>query len=145
MKRAFPWTGFVFIFLLAGCPLFGPEVPATNTTIELRNNGDFTVEAVLIYGSSTSATANELRASGTRVAVTIPAGDTAKIERACNALGSMLIDEALLIIPGTFPRSTTTGVVRRDTDFTCGQILRYSFTHPAVPTTLNATFSAVAP
>ena len=122
------------LLTLAGCP--GPFAPTT-TTIELVNAGSFAVSVTIYIGGSQETTEVLLTTLGTKIEQTVAAGQTATITRDCDDLQAIIVDDADLQLLGGIGPDANTGVYRDGTDFGCGDTIRFTFSHPAIPTSLE--------
>ena len=118
---------------LAGCPL----VSSNTTTIILDNQGSFAVDVLMYVGDDQNALRDVLTSFGDEISVTVPAGTTRTITRACDSLQAVIIDNAKLQVIGGIGPEEDTQVLRDGSDFNCGDTIRFTFTHSALFTNLD--------
>ena len=124
-----------------GCnSLFNALLP-NQTSVQLVNDGDFPVNVELYYGNDQNALKSLLTTFGQKVEVTVQPGDTYSFAENCDSLQAIVIENADLDVVGPVGPSADTEVYRDGTDFNCGDTLVFTFTHPAIPTSLNINFS----
>ncbi len=127
---------------VCGCPELTQLLGASNTTIQLVNNGSFPVTVELYYHDDQLALESSVKTFGEKVEITVAAGDTYSLPVDCTRLQSIYIDKAELNLLGTIGPESDTGVYRDGSDFNCGNTLTFTFSHPALPIELNIAFSA---
>jgi hypothetical protein len=127
---------------LGGCNQLADLLQLNQTGLRLVNNGDFPVTVELYYGGNQLASKLELDTFGTRLDVTVEAGQTYALNLDCDDLQAVYIKNADLNVLGSLvgPESDT-DVFRDGDDFGCGDTVRFTFTHPVLPTSLAIAFS----
>lgn len=124
---------------VAGCPL-----TPTQTTIELVNAGSFPVEVTLYISDTQEIPEVLLTTLGTEIQRTVPASQTVTIAYECDELQAVIVDDADLQLLGEIgPQTSSDDVLRDGTDFGCGDTIRFSFSHPLLPTRLDLTTTVV--
>jgi hypothetical protein len=111
-------------------------------TVRLDNNGQFDVDAVVIYSDQTDVPEDLIGTIGTRLEFTIPAGGSQSFTRSCGSLRAIQIQDASLRVLGGVGPHTSSGVYREGTDYTCGDTLTFAFEHSALIVDFHVTFSA---
>lgn len=135
MRRLSLVLGAVSVLVsLTGC---ADLLQPSQTTIELVNDGSFPV-AVTIYISGTQEIPRDLLTTlGEKIERTVPADRTVTITRGCDDLQAIVIDDADLQLIGEIGPEADTDIFRDGTHFGCGSTIRFTFTHPLVPISLN--------
>ena len=129
----------VLAMLSSGCGLLSPS----SVTVNLVNNGDFTVEVQIFVHSDQNVFETLIDDVGEELNFSVPAGSTVSFTRDCDDLQAIIIEDAdLQILGGLFTPDADTGVLRDGSDFGCGDTLTFTFTHPDLALSLNIAFSA---
>lgn len=116
-----------------GCPLIGPN----STSVRLVNNGSFPVDVELRISDDQLILEDILSSNGERIDQTLAAGDSVTISRDCEDLQAIMVEDADLQLVGEIGPEADTDVLRDGDDFTCGDTIVYTFSHPAIPTSLD--------
>lgn len=129
-------AGSAGLALLTGCGflagVIGNVIQPSTTTILLVNNSDFPVEVTLYYDNEQEIPEALLTEIGTEIQQTVGVGETFTINRDCDDLQAVIIDDAELSIIGEVGPGASTGVYRDGDDFNCGDTLTFTFDHTAV-------------
>lgn len=125
---------------LTGCGLI--FVPGLNdVAVRLVNNGDLDVEVTVAYSGDDADSKDDLVDNGTKLTFTVPAGEVRSFSRSCGQLGSIVIEDADLLVVGAVGPQTDSNVVRMDGDFDCGQTVTFTFDHSALLIDFDVTSS----
>jgi hypothetical protein len=118
--------------LLAFAPccgiLDGRLLPET-TSVRLVNQGDFDVVVELYIDDVQEIPREALTEFGTRMEFTIPPGEAVTLNRDCDELQAIVIDDADLQVAGQVGPETDTDVLRDGDDFGCGDTILFTFDH----------------
>ena len=115
----------------------------SSVTVNLINNGDFTVEVQIFVHSDQNVLETLIDDVGEELNFSVPAGSTVTFTRECDDLQAIIIEDAdLQILGGLITPDADTGVLRDGSDFGCGDTLTFTFTHPDLALSLNIAFSA---
>ena len=80
---------------------------------------------------------------GEELNLSVPAGSTVSFTRDCDDLQAIMIADAdLLVVGNLISPEADTDVLRDGSDFSCGDTLTFTFTHPDIPISLNIGFDA---
>ena len=131
--------------LLGGCEVALDLLLPTTVTVELVNEGSLPVEVDLFLSDQQDIPEFLLTQVGEHLTFTVEAGETVSFTRTCDDLKALVIDDADLRVIGGFGPDTRGRVRREDTDFACGDTLRFTFTHPEDLLSLQLDFTRVVP
>ncbi len=125
--------------LSSGCGILSPS----SVTVNLVNNGDFPVEVQIFVHDDQNVFQFLIEEVGEELNLTIPAGSTVTFTRDCDDLQAVMIADAdLLVIGNLLSPEADTDVLRDGSDFSCGDTLTFTFTHPDIPISLSIDFNA---
>lgn len=126
--------------ILGGCP---NVVQPTQTTLELANDGKFSVQVVIYVSSTPDVTRELLIETGQKIERTIAPGQTIQIVRDCDDLQAIVVDNAALLVIDGFGPTSQTDVLRSGVDFECGNTIRFRFNHPTLANRLDIAISVM--
>ena len=116
------------LLLAGGCGLL-ESLLGRSVFVRLINNGEFPVEAELVYSSTQELPEEALDATGTRIEFTIQAGQSASFSRDCEDLQSIRVRNSSLQVVGSAGPEANSNVLRDGSDFSCGDEITFSFDH----------------
>jgi hypothetical protein len=112
-----------------GCDaVIGLAQPDT-TAVDLVNDGEFDVDVTLYISDNQETIEELLTETGTRLEYSVPAGETVRFSRDCDALQAIVIENAELRLVGEIGPETGSEVLRDGSDFFCGDTIVFTFTH----------------
>jgi len=112
---------------LAGCPLPGDFLTPTIVTVELVNNTTLDVAPNIRFDDSEGFLASAFPAEELATGLLAP-DDVLAFDFDCDALGIVLSDEAEQILSDSeVAVAVTSRVIERNTDYVCGDIVRFIF------------------
>ncbi len=115
---------------MIGCDLLTSVLLPSTITIELVNeSSDFGVEVTLYHDSQQDVPEFLIEEAGTQVDRTVSPGETATITLDCDDAQAVVITDADLEVLGGAGPEENTDVLRDNSDFSCGDTIRYTFTH----------------
>lgn len=129
--------------LSGGCPVGGllDLLGPSGTTVQLVNtSNDFALDVELYTGEDQNALELTLTEFGERRQVTVPAGETRSFTLSCDKLQAIIIDRAELVLIGDIGPDQKSRVYRDGSDFNCGDTLVFTFSHPALPLSLDIAY-----
>lgn len=140
MKRLYAFVAAAAAATLgSGCGLLSPS----SVTVNLVNNGNFTVEVQIFVHDDQNVFQFLIEEVGEELNLSIPAGSTVSFTRDCDDLQAIMIADAdLLVVGNLISPEADTDVLRDGSDFSCGDTLTFTFTHPDIPISLNIDFDA---
>lgn len=113
------------------------------TSVELVNDTDFTVDVQLFYDSEQNLPADVIEIDGTELNFSLAPGETRSFSRDCQDLQAIFIKDAdMRVAPGISPQADT-DVYREPDDFTCGDTIRFTFTAGNLNASLHIAFERV--
>ena len=121
---------------VAGCDAINFLLGATNVTVSLVNDSDYTVE-VELYTDDEQQILKFLLTETDKMSYSIPAGETRSFTRACDDLQAIIIDDADLMIIGGLGPDADTDVLRDGDDFHCGDTIIFTFDHSDIIVDFN--------
>lgn len=125
--------------LISGCGLLSPS----SVTVNLVNNGNFPVEVQIFVHDDQNVFQFLIEEVGEELKLSIPAGSTVSFTRDCDDLQAIMIADAdLLVVGNLISPEADTDVLRDGSDFSCGDTLTFTFTHPDIPISLSIDFNA---
>ena len=98
------------------------------TTVRLVNNGEFDVLAGVAF-SDEEDMPEAILEEDDDLEFTIGPGQTRTFTRSCDDLRAIMVSHAELQIIGGVGPEADSGVVREDEDFSCGDVITFTFTH----------------
>lgn len=101
-------------------------------TVELVNDGDFSVEGSLFYDDDQDTIEALLTQTGTERPFIVPAGGISSFSVRCDDLQAIILDDADLRVVGGVGPSASTDVLRDGSDFHCGDTIVFTFDHSAL-------------
>ncbi|GMU36603.1 MAG: hypothetical protein KJ057_08460 [Phycisphaerae bacterium] len=125
-----------------GCGLVDVFLP-TQVTVRLVNNSDFPVELTMFISDEQDIPEALLTSDefAEELTFTIAAGATQSFTRDCEALQAMIIDDADLDVALGLGPETRSEVQRDGDDFSCGDIVTFTFDHSAQIVDFDVTVS----
>ncbi len=134
--RAWRVTALGMLFsVFAGCDAInsiGDLFDPPTTRVELRNNGDFAVNAVLYISDEQDIPRELLTEVGERIEVTIDPAETLMLSRDCDELQAIVVDEADLQVIGAVGPEADSEVLRDGDDFSCRDVIEFRFDHTSL-------------
>ena len=125
--------------LISGCGLLSPS----SVTVNLVNNGNFPVEVQIFVHDDQNVFQFLMEEVGEELNLSVPAGSTVSFTRDCDDLQAIMIADAdLLVVGNLISPEADTDVLRDGSDFSCGDTLTFTFTHPDIPISLSIGFDA---
>ena len=145
MNRSFgAWSaavGAVGMLTFSGCDTIIDSLQPQTVTVRLVNNADFNVDIVLYTGDDQDVTRELLTEVGDEEQFTIPSGETTSFQRNCDELQAIVIDRADLVLLGEIGPETETDILRDGDDFSCGEILVFTFDHSGAIVDFDVVFT----
>ena len=127
----------LFALPLAGaCDLTG-LLQGDVVFVNLVNNGDYPVEVELRISGNQYELQGVLEEFGDEINYTVGPGDMVSFMKSCDDLQAIMVANAELSLAGEIGPSNSTDILRDGGDFGCGDIITYTFDHPALPTSLE--------
>jgi hypothetical protein len=103
--------------------------PGQTLTVQLVNDTGRNIDFTLVYSADPHASFLDLVDDGTEVKDTVKAGKTLLEFLDCKDTGAVALELATLdVVAGVGPIVVDDSVYRIDTDWVCGDTLRYRFT-----------------
>lgn len=123
----------VLVLLPAGgCDAIGNIIGATSVTVELVNNGDYSVDAVMFYYDDEDVIEALLTEIGDEVNRSVASGETTSFTRDCDDFQAFMLDNAELRVLGDIGPEASTDILRDGDDFSCGDTIVLTFEHTDV-------------
>ena len=110
-------------------------------TVELVNNGDFGVRAVIFYDDLQEVPEFVLVETGQEIEITVPAGGRQSFSRSCDDFQAMIVEDADLLVIGGAGPDASTDVLRDGDDFNCGSTITLTFDHSVTILDFDVTVS----
>ena len=125
--------GFIALGLLpvhVGCGLALDIILPSTVTITLVNGiAGFGIEGTLVIDNREAFIKEDLVAFGNALDFTLSAGGSFSFTALdCNAVESLVLDSAKLVIIGDIGPTTDSAILRLGTDFQCGDEIVFTFT-----------------
>ncbi|MCH7701009.1 MAG: hypothetical protein IID37_04910 [Planctomycetes bacterium] len=126
---------------LPGCDVIDALGP-TKVTVALVNDGDFPVEVRIFIDDDQNVLETLIDDVGVQREFTLAAGESIQFDEDCDDLQAIIIDEADLQLGGIdVGPNANTKVYRDGSDFGCGDVLTFTFSHAPVPIDLDIGFA----
>lgn len=129
---------------LSGCDAINAldALGPNEVTVTLVNNGDFPVEVRIFIDDDQNVLETLIDELGDQRDFTLAAGESMQFAEDCDDLQAIIIDEADLQLGGLdVGPNANTKVYRDGSDFGCGDLLTFTFSHEVVPINLDIGFS----
>jgi len=143
MIKRVRWLGLVglSVSVFAGCDVLLDILVSRTVTISLVNDSSFDVAVSMFTSDSQDIPAFLITTVGEQSTFTVPAGQTVTFFQDCDEAQAILIDDAdLLVLIGLGPE-TSSDVLRDNSDFSCGDVVTFTFTHSAAILDFDVTTS----
>lgn len=127
----------LFALPLAGACDLNQLLQGDVVFVNLVNEGDYPVEVELRISGNQYELQGVLEEFGDEINHTVEPGQMVSFFESCDDLQAIMIANAELSLAGEVGPSNKTVILRDGGEFGCGDIIIYTFDHPAVPTSLE--------
>ena len=130
------------VVLLSALPLMGAcdlmrLIQGDVVFVNLINDGAYPVSVELRISGNQYELQGVLEEFGDEINYTVGPGEMVSFMKSCDDLQAIMVANAELSLAGEIGPSNSTDILRDGGDFGCGDIITYTFDHPALPTNLE--------